>query len=435
MSGGDDHGDDVRPDEVTSAAALDDTLAGDDSGLCAGLLDVLALLSDVGAARWLLRKAGDLALVAAQGGYGYRGPFAREDIDAALEELAEAGLVTIGEAEFGDADDEDADDGDGDDPAAELDTDESDADDLDDYGEATNADDEDAANPDDLDEAAFGTVTVNPEVGRIILARHVADGTLAESGARACALIDEAARSGEYADYALLADGMTACWDQLLPHLGAADDELVKDLLSMRTAGLYALSSYSRVSAADSDVSAAGMIEFGEMLIAHYELALGPDHQDAWEARRNLATVYGQCDHRDQAVDGFERLYADKERALSADDEAVLDARVDVAYAYMNVGRYSESTRLLTGALNQYERLLGAGDPSVLGMRCTLGLIHARAGYLDTGAHMIEAAIAAQEAVPDRGATRIDVDHWRIVLAEIREESRVRDEAQGESLP
>src|SRR5947207_3357934 len=99
------------------------------------------------------------------------------------------------------------------------------------------------------------------------------------------ALLDEAARSGAPIDYALLADGMTACWDQLLPHLGAADDDLVKDLLTMRGGGLYALTFYS-------DVSEAGMIEFGERLVADYERALGAGHPDAWETRRNTARVY-----------------------------------------------------------------------------------------------------------------------------------------------
>src|SRR5215469_6225530 len=113
MADADDDRDDGRPDEVPIEETLGEMLASDDSGLCAGLLDVLALLPDVGAARWLLHKAGALALVAAPGGYGVHEQFAPEVIDAALGELAEAGLVTIDEAVFDDA-------GDGDDePAGE----------------------------------------------------------------------------------------------------------------------------------------------------------------------------------------------------------------------------------------------------------------------------------------------------------------------------
>src|SRR5215469_4477617 len=136
MTGDDDDRGDARPDEGLTAETLDEMLASDDSGLCAGLLELLALLSDVGGARWVLHKAGRLARVAAPGGYGFHEQFAPEVIDAALGELAEAGLVTIDEAELDDA-------GDGDDD-------------------------------DDLDESAFDTVIVAPDAGKIIIARHVA---------------------------------------------------------------------------------------------------------------------------------------------------------------------------------------------------------------------------------------------------------------------
>jgi hypothetical protein len=315
---GDEDVDDGRLDEVPIAETLDDVLAGDDSGLCAGLLDVLALLSDVGAARWLLHKAGDLALVAAPGGYGFQQPFAPEVIDAALGELAEAALVFIDDDvldDTGDLDDVDVDEVDAaaDEPGG-----------FEDLGDRDDTGEEDAADPDDLDDPAFDTVTADPEAERVIMAGHVAAGTVAELGARACTLLEEAARSGADADYALLADGMTACWDHLLPHLGAADDELVKDLLAMRGWGLHSLVFYP-------DVSEAGIIEFGEKLVADYELALGPGHPDAWETRRNMANVYGRCRRYDEAIDGLARLRADMERALPADDGKILETRADLA--------------------------------------------------------------------------------------------------------
>jgi hypothetical protein len=231
MTGDGNDGDDGQPDGVPIAETLDDMLAGDDSGLCAGLLDVLALLSDVGAARWVLHRAGDLALAAAPGGYGVHEVFASEVIDAALAELAEAGLLTIEEAVFDDAGDGDDDDA-GDEGAG-------DPDDLDD----SDRDDQEAEDDDReeiyLDESAFDTVTVPPATGRVIVARHVAAGTVAELGDRVCGLLEEAARSGAGIDAALLTDGMTACWDHLRPYLGPADGELVKDLLTMRNQGLY----------------------------------------------------------------------------------------------------------------------------------------------------------------------------------------------------
>lgn len=119
MTGDENDSDDVQSDRVPVAETLDELLASDDSGLCAGLLDVLAMLSDVGAARWVLHRAGDLALAAAPGGYGCHEVFASQVIDAAVKELAEARLLTIEEASFGDADADDADDSDPDGTEAE----------------------------------------------------------------------------------------------------------------------------------------------------------------------------------------------------------------------------------------------------------------------------------------------------------------------------
>jgi hypothetical protein len=53
VTGDGDNSDDGCPDEAPVAETLDEIVASDDSGLCAGLLDVLALLSDKGcSARW-----------------------------------------------------------------------------------------------------------------------------------------------------------------------------------------------------------------------------------------------------------------------------------------------------------------------------------------------------------------------------------------------
>jgi tetratricopeptide (TPR) repeat protein len=345
--GGEQDVDGGQADDAPVTETLDDMLAGDDSGLCAGLLDMLALLSDAGAARWLLHRGGRLALIAAPGGYGFREPFAGEVIDAALDELAEAGLVTFDEAVL----------------------------------------DEDDLDEDELDEPAFDTVTVDPEAERIIMARHVAAGTTAELGARACALLDEAAQSRAAVDHALLADGMTACWDNLLPHLGAADDELVKDLLTMRGGGLHALVSYP-------DVSEAGIIEFGEKLVADYEQALGPGHPDAWEARRNMARVYQRYGRHDEAIEILARLRLDAERALPADDGEVLATRYQFASAFLGAGRYHEAVREYTELLADDERVLGAEHPSTLTVRGDLGAAYTEVGRAAEGIQLMEAAVA-----------------------------------------
>jgi tetratricopeptide (TPR) repeat protein len=378
MAGDGNDRDEGQPDGVPVAETLDELLASDDSGLCAGLLDVLALLSGVGAARWVLHRAGDLALAAAPGGYGCHEVFASEVIDAALKELAEAGLLTIEEAAFDDADDLDDSDPDG--PEAEDDDQEEDY----------------------LDDSAFDTVTVAPGTARVIIARHVAAGTIAELGDRACGLLEEAARSGAGIDSELLTDGMTACWDHLRPYLGPADSELVKDLLTMRTDGLYSLVLYP-------DASETGPVEFGEKLVADYEQALGPGHPDAWEARRNMAHAYERYRRYDEAIDTFARLRADKERVLPADDRGILDARDDLALAHMNAGRYPEAVSQYTQLLADYERVVGPRDSQTLTVRGALGEAYLEVGRIAEGTELMEAAATGLAAIfgPDSpGVTR-----------------------------
>jgi tetratricopeptide (TPR) repeat protein len=356
MAGDGNDSDSGQSDGVPVAETLDDLLASDDSGLCAGLLDVLALLSDVGAARWVLHRAGDLALAAAPGGYGCHEVFAFEVIDAALKELAEAGLLTIEEAAFGD--------------------------------EAEDNDQEE----DYLDDSAFDTVTVAAGAARIIIARHVAAGTIAELGDRACGLLEEAARSSAGIDSELLTDGMTACWDHLRPYLGPADTELVKDLLTMRTDGLYSLVLYP-------DASETGPIEFGEKLVADYEQALGPGHPDIWEARRNMAHAYERARRDDEAIDAFARLRTDKERVLRADDRGILDARDDLALAHMNAGRYPEAVSQYTQLLADYERVVGPRDSLTLSVRGALGEAYLEVGRIAEGTELMEAAAAGLAAI------------------------------------
>jgi tetratricopeptide (TPR) repeat protein len=282
--------------------------------------------------------------------------FAFEVIDAALKELAEAGLLTIEEAAFGD--------------------------------EAEDNDQEE----DYLDDSAFDTVTVAAGAARIIIARHVAAGTIAELGDRACGLLEEAARSSAGIDSELLTDGMTACWDHLRPYLGPADTELVKDLLTMRTDGLYSLVLYP-------DASETGPVEFGEKLVADYERALGPGHPDTWEARRNMAHAYERAGRDDEAIDAFARLRTDKERVLPADDRGILDARDDLALAHMNAGRYPEAVSQYTQLLADYERVVGPRDSLTLSVRGALGEAYLEVGRIAEGTELIEAAAAGLAAI------------------------------------
>ena len=93
MTGDDDDLDDGGHSREPLAELLDQVLASDDQGLRDGLLNVLALLPKVGVARWVLHRAGLLSWRWRPSDTSSR-PVAPEAIDAAIGELAEAGLVT-----------------------------------------------------------------------------------------------------------------------------------------------------------------------------------------------------------------------------------------------------------------------------------------------------------------------------------------------------
>jgi tetratricopeptide (TPR) repeat protein len=166
----------------------------------------------------------------------------------------------------------------------------------------------------------------------------------------------------------------------------------------MRNWGLYSLIYYP-------DVTAAGMIEFGEKLVADCEQALGPEHPDAWEMRWNMAIAYGRCRRHDEAIDAFTRLRADMERVLPADDRGILMVRRDLALAHMNAGRYHEAVGEYTQLLADYERVRGPMHNLTLplSVRGELGQACLGAGRIAEGIALMEAAAAelAAMAGPD----------------------------------
>jgi hypothetical protein len=168
-------------DESRIALSLDEVLSADHSGLRAAVMDVLALLADAGASRWLLRTAGELGLLGGQVTPG--------EIDAALDALAGASLARRDGA------------------------------------------------------GGAATVTAGPGAARVVLERRAREGGLLLSGARVRELLDVAIKSGDEApDVHHLVHGIAALSDSLAPYLGAEDAPLIEDLLDLRGWGLWALS-------------------------------------------------------------------------------------------------------------------------------------------------------------------------------------------------
>lgn len=168
-------------DESLIARSVDEVLSADQSGLRAAVMDLLAMLSDAGASRWLLGQAGQLGLLAGQ--------VTPARVDEALDALVGASLVCRDGA------------------------------------------------------GGAATVTADHDAARLVLGRRARDGRLLPLGAQVRALLDVAIKSGdEGPDVSHLVRGITALSDNLAPYLRADDAQLIEDLLDLRGWGLWALS-------------------------------------------------------------------------------------------------------------------------------------------------------------------------------------------------
>jgi hypothetical protein len=378
-------------------AALDEVLDSDDSGLCAGLVDLLALLSGAGAFRWQLYLAGDLGLLAAPGGYGFQEAFSADTIDAALEELAAAGLVTFSDAALDDTG-EPADDG-----YAE------DADAPEDAAELAGAEDSVGAGY-GARERAFDTVAADPRVARAVLARRAHDGTLEERGQRACTVLYEAAGSWPGGGYAALARGMTALTDHLTPSLGSGS-QLAGDLLALRSRGMHAL--------LGDDEGTELSMDFGERLVADHTRLLGPAHPASFQPRLDLGLAYLSRKRFEAAIGTLSRLLADQEAAPGDDGDWDMPlTRENLAITHLNAGFTGTGVRLLEQAVAEYERLLGAKAQPTLSARGLLGGVYAETGRVTEGIQLIEDAIAglaaqSGEEDPEVAALRQALDEAR----------------------
>ena len=178
-----------------------------------------------------------------------------------------------------------------------------------------------------------------------------------------------------------------------------ADDELARTLLSLRFWMLYHLNKLGD--------SASQAISVGEPLIADFEGLLGLDHPDTLAARDNLAAAYQAAGRVAEAISLFERTLAACERLWGADHPRTLNSRGSLAAAYENAGRVSEAILLLEHTLASRERVLGLDHPDTLTMRRNLANSYHDAGRVAEAIPLVEKILADQERMlgPDHPDT------------------------------
>ena len=334
------------PKRVAEAVlqSLEAVRAGDQSGVCTGVLEIVAVLSPGGVRRELLHAAGEAGALA-DGGYTADTAL----VDRAVEWLTARSLLT---------------------PAIDG-----------------------------------RTVIMHGLVRRVIcaaLARRerltevcLAVGSVLKTRAEALA---ESPDRPAIRDIPQQVSALLASASAPGPG-GGADQTLARLLLRLRFWALYYL-----IELRDSTPQA---IAVGEALAADLDRALGPHHLETLNSQNSLAVAYRAADRVADAVPLLERTLVAQTRLLGADHLDTLMSQNNLAAAYRDVGRSVEAILLFERTLAARERLLGADDPSTLNSRGNLAAAYRDVGRSAEAIPLFEQILTAEERLlgPDHPDT------------------------------
>ena len=307
------------PQSVAKAVllSLDTVLAGDQAGVCAGVMEITAVLSAAGVRRALLRDAGQAGALAA-GGDRAGVPAGR--VDGALAELADRSLLTFS-----------------------------------------------------LDGR---TVIVHCLIMRVmqdVLVRRERIAAACRDAARV--LIGRARALAGSPDHPAVRDfaGQVAALQETVAcAVGEAGGELARMMLRLRSWALYYLTVLG-----DSAEQAAGA---GELVTADLALMLGADHPATLASCNNLAVAYHQAGRGAEAAALFEQALAGRERVLGGEHPDTLASRANLGHAYREAGRFGEAIALFEHTLATSAWTLGPDHPRTLISRSNLAGAYREAG-------------------------------------------------------
>ena len=115
-----------------------------------------------------------------------------------------------------------------------------------------------------------------------------------------------------------------------------------------------------------------GTVALHERVLADRERVLGPEHPDTLAARNNLAVAYQAAGQIDEAVALHEQALADRERVLGPDHPGTLNSRSNLAVAYQAAGRATEAVALQEQVLADRKRVLGPDHRDTMAARNNL---------------------------------------------------------------
>jgi tetratricopeptide (TPR) repeat protein len=140
-------------------------------------------------------------------------------------------------------------------------------------------------------------------------------------------------------------------------------------------------------------------IRLDEQTLAVRERVLGPDHPDTLDSRNNVAIAYRAAGRAGEAARLHEQALAVRERVLGADHPSTLISQSNLAVVYQEAGRIAEAARLHEQTLAAREKVLGPDHPDTLQSRNNLATTYRAAGRAAEAARLHEQTLAAREKV------------------------------------
>lgn len=360
--------------------------ARDGGGLCAAVMNLLAVLSETGVPQSIIHAAaGQNALSAAALRQTETGDLSLVSLDKATMRLADASLV-----------------------AFSLDT-----------------------------APSARRISAHRLVTRVVRERLIAEGRLVDVGAVAARLLtglaDAVVQVGDdYPGAQELLRQAAALEEHIAPHLvPGSEAELTEQMLRLRMARVRLLTDLgqnpdeavrlaellaseceqafgtdnpltltcrARLAAAyDSKGRAADAIRVAVETLADRERVLGSDHPDTLASRHTLAHAHANARHLTKAVRLWEQTLADQERVLGADHRDTMTSQSSLAQAYTWLGRPADALPLLEQGLATRERMLGATHPNTLNARNVLAVAYLTGGQQARGLTLLHRTAADEE--------------------------------------
>jgi tetratricopeptide (TPR) repeat protein len=190
------------------------------------------------------------------------------------------------------------------------------------------------------------------------------------------------------------------------------------------------LNSQNNLAAACQDAGrAAEAILLFRMTLAAREQLLGTDHLSTVNSRGSLAAAYRAAGRADEAIPLFEQTLATQEQVLGPDHADTLRSLSGLANAYRESGQFAEAIPVAAQLLTARERLLGVNHPRTLSARNNLAVAYRSVGQVAEAVPLFQQNVAACERLlgaehPKTSASRHHLDLARQEAARAEKSGR-----------